>query len=78
VKNQKFRYEERKSEKYQKKTHGIFFSQIQKITKEKSRNSETRRHIRIDQLLISLDHQTQKHCKILGTLGVSIIYDFLH
>ncbi len=42
----------------------------------KFRNEKT--YIRIDQLLISLDPQTQKHCKILGTLGVSIIYDFLH
>jgi hypothetical protein len=47
-KNQKLRYEERKSENSWEKN-----SQIQKITKEKSTNSETRRHIRIDQLSIS-------------------------
>jgi hypothetical protein len=51
-------------------------SQIHKRKIHKFRNQKT--YIRIDQLLISLDHQTQKHCKILGTLGVSIIYDLLH
>jgi hypothetical protein len=45
MKDQKFRYGERKSEKYQKKTHGKKIHRIQKITKEKSTNSETRRHI---------------------------------
>jgi hypothetical protein len=56
-------------EKYQKKTHGKKNSQIQKITKEKSTISETRRHIRIDQLLISLDHQTQNIVKFLALWG---------
>jgi hypothetical protein len=41
MKNQNFRYEERKLKKNSWKEK----SQIQKITKEKSTNSETTRHI---------------------------------
>jgi hypothetical protein len=69
MKNQKFRYEERKSRKIPEKNSWKKNSQIQKITKENPIISETRRHIRIDQLLISLDHQTQNIVKFLALWG---------